>query len=313
LLRGIGYESSDVGVFLNVSADHLGLHGVTRIETLARVKGTVVQTVRKGGVAVLNADDPLVLEQANDLHAEVMLFSQEPDNAVIREHAKCGGRYLIRKCDSIEIGEGVQQREFVRLANVPITYAGAARHMVENTLAASAAALAIGIPEAAVREGLATFTPDPSHNAGRLNIFEIDGRQIVVDYAHNESGLTALIEFAKRRFPERSSITAIIGTAGDRGDDVFRGLGKIAAHAVDRVILKRNPGYLRGREPEELIALMLEGMSEAGAEHKLAGQYNSEYEATFAELATPRYGDVLVIMCVEDFRSVIDRLQSLEQ
>jgi cyanophycin synthetase len=199
----------------------------------------------------------------------------------------------------------------VSLQDVPITYSGAARHMVENALATCAAALGMGIAEHDVLAGLATFAPDPEHNAGRLNVFEIDGRTVIVDYAHNETGLLALIEFARARFPDRTSITAVIGTAGDRADEVFRGLGRIAARHADRILLKQNPGYLRGRNPDEMLELMAEGIRDLGAERKLAGIFPSEYDATFADLGEHRPQDVLVIMCVEDFRRVIDELQRL--
>jgi UDP-N-acetylmuramyl tripeptide synthase len=127
--------------------------------------------------------------------------------------------------------------------------------MVENALATCAAALGMGVAEHDVLAGLATFAPDPEHNAGRLNVFEIDGRTVIVDYAHNETGLLALIEFARARFPDRTSITAVIGTAGDRADEVFRGLGRIAARHAARILLKQNPGYLRGRDPDEMLEL----------------------------------------------------------
>ncbi|MEX2315190.1 MAG: Mur ligase family protein, partial [Thermomicrobiales bacterium] len=62
LLRGLAYESNDVGVFLNVSADHLDMQGVGTVETLAAVKSVVVRVTKSDGLVVLNADDPLVVE-----------------------------------------------------------------------------------------------------------------------------------------------------------------------------------------------------------------------------------------------------------
>ncbi len=60
LLRGIGYDHNDVAVVTNVSADHLGLQGIDTLDELAEVKGAVVRVTRRGGWAVLNADDPRV-------------------------------------------------------------------------------------------------------------------------------------------------------------------------------------------------------------------------------------------------------------
>src|ERR1700716_1335402 len=60
LREGLGYSANDVGVVLNVQADHLGLRGIDTIEQLAEVKAVVVDAVPRNGFAVLNADDPLV-------------------------------------------------------------------------------------------------------------------------------------------------------------------------------------------------------------------------------------------------------------
>src|SRR5690606_22536289 len=71
LLRGLGYESNDVGVMLNVSADHLDMQGVETIETLAEAKSVVVRVTKASGVVVLNADDPLVAAQRGHVKASV--------------------------------------------------------------------------------------------------------------------------------------------------------------------------------------------------------------------------------------------------
>ena len=61
LLKGIGVAYNNVSVFTNVSADHLGLHGIDTVDQLAEVKGIVSRITRPDGWAVLNADDPRVL------------------------------------------------------------------------------------------------------------------------------------------------------------------------------------------------------------------------------------------------------------
>ena len=61
---GLGFDECDVGVVLNVSADHLGLRGINTLEQLADVKSVVPAVVKREGHAVLNADDPLRLPHA---------------------------------------------------------------------------------------------------------------------------------------------------------------------------------------------------------------------------------------------------------
>ena len=60
LLKGIGLAYNHVSVFTNVSADHLGLHGIDTLDQLAEVKGVVSRITRADGWAVLNGDDPRV-------------------------------------------------------------------------------------------------------------------------------------------------------------------------------------------------------------------------------------------------------------
>ena len=94
LLRGVAYESNDVGVVTNISADHLGLQGIDTLEGLAEVKSLIVRLTRPGGLVVLNADDPLVRAMASVVRAPVLYFSRQPESAPIREHLAAGGRAL---------------------------------------------------------------------------------------------------------------------------------------------------------------------------------------------------------------------------
>ena len=61
LLRGLVFDQADVTVLTNVTADHLDLQGVHTVEGLAKVKSVVSRATKPTGVAVLNADDRLVM------------------------------------------------------------------------------------------------------------------------------------------------------------------------------------------------------------------------------------------------------------
>ena len=69
-----------MAVVLNVSADHLGLGGITSLRQLAGVKQVIVEAVPRDGTAVLNADDPLVAKMANVCSGSVIYFSLDPEN-----------------------------------------------------------------------------------------------------------------------------------------------------------------------------------------------------------------------------------------
>jgi cyanophycin synthetase len=308
LLRGLGYESNDVGVLLNVGADHLDLHGVRTIETLASVKATVIRTTRPEGAVVLNADDQLVLQQKADVRASIILTSQNPDNPAIDEHLGQGGRCVVLEDGMITLCHGDLRELLVEVELVPLTYGGMARHMVENTLAATAAAVGLGLAPEDIADALRSFQPDRDHNAGRLNVFELGEVTVVVDFAHNESGLTYLLEFARKLFPETCRLSAIIGTAGDRQESVFIGLGRIAGTGADRVLIKSNPKYLRGRTPEAIIRLVRSGLEDVGALDREGGVFTSEFDAVVGAIESSVPGEVIVAMCVEDHLEIMDEL-----
>ncbi len=92
LLRGIGVRHNDVSVVTNVSADHLGLHGIDTVDQLAEVKAVVPHITKSSGWAVLNGDDPRVLAMRATISARPWVFSRDPDSPGIREVLSAGGR-----------------------------------------------------------------------------------------------------------------------------------------------------------------------------------------------------------------------------
>src|SRR6202011_1253935 len=76
-------------------------------------------------------------------------------------------------------------RRLLKLEEITVTLAGISTHNIRNAMAATSAALALGLPEAAVIRGLKSFVLNPESNPGRANLFELEGRIVLVDYAHN--------------------------------------------------------------------------------------------------------------------------------
>ncbi|MEX1157436.1 MAG: Mur ligase family protein [Thermomicrobiales bacterium] len=309
LLRGLAYESNDVGVFLNVSADHLDMQGVGTVETLAAVKSVVVRVTKPDGLVVLNADDPLVLAQRSSLRAPVLLTSRSPSSEEIARHTAVGGQAIVSDGATVWHHANGERHRLVELANVPATFNGAATHMVENMLAAIGAAVGIGLSPEQIVDGLLTFRSDMRSNAGRLNVFRLDGRAIIVDYAHNEQGLEVLLSFARRLAGVSGRVAAIVGTAGDRQDAQLRGLGKLGATLADRLYLKETGRYLRGREPGEVTALMHEGVVESEHVDRLAGIFEGEHSALLAALSDAAAGDTIAIMCLEEQLTILRELR----
>jgi cyanophycin synthetase len=153
----------------------------------------------------------------------------------------------------------------IDLEEVPVTLAGISRHHIENALAATAASFGIGLPEDAVVRGLRSFVMNPDTNPGRANLFTLDGRIIVIDYAHNEAGMVGLTEILAGLRRGRAAVWLAFGTAGDRSDQILHALGYRAARGTDHVIVAELEHYLRGRDPEDLVRRLRAGAEDGGA------------------------------------------------
>jgi cyanophycin synthetase len=298
LLRGMACQSNDVSVMINVSGDHLGLHGVQTVEGLVEVKGVVLRTTRPDGWVVLNADDPLVRAQAAGLHAPIIWVTQDPENAMVVAHRHAGGRAVIIEDGTMVERWGEEAHTLGHLEEMPITFGGTARHMIENALCAAAATLALALEREAVGQGLQTFGTTGDDNPGRLHVYDLNGATVILDYAHNEVGLRHLLAMAGGYRKGDGRLTAIIGTAGDRTDEALRELGRLAAEQSDRVIVKETRRYLRGRASvDEMTALYLEGVAAGGnPPHVVASDEPAALETALRDLQP---GDVVAMMCIE--------------
>lgn len=191
----------------------------------------------------------------------------------------------------------------VRLVDVPMTLSGLSHFNVENALAAASAALGVGLPREAVAEGLRTFEPGPEHNPGRMNIYSLGEVTVVVDLAHNESGLDALLEIMNGLLAPGARILLAMGTAGDRSDELLQSLGAIAARGSDVLVIVHKLSYLRGRTTDELDRLYRAGAAEVGVEE--VPSFDTEIAGLTALVGRSRPRDVIGLMCHQD-RTEVD-------
>jgi UDP-N-acetylmuramyl tripeptide synthase len=198
------------------------------------------------------------------------------------------------------------------LADVPVTLGGVATHNVLNAMAAAGATRALGATLKEVGAGLRSFVPTMDDSRGRLNIFRDDRRVVVVDFAHNEAGVTVLFDVVDAIAGslgdggKRAPVSAIVGLAGDRPDDTLRGVGRIVAGRVDRFVLKEMLHYLRGRTRESVLGEIRAGAREGGWKDEIP-VYLDEPSSLAAELdrtegvASP---EVIVLLSHEDREGV---------
>ncbi len=263
LRAGLGFDACDVGVVLNVSADHLGLRGIHSLEQLADVKSVVPAVTKREGHAVLNADDPLVYAMRDRTGADIVLFSAREygENQLVDDHVARGGIAVVVEQDTFVIRRGRLRIPIAAEHDVPLSLGGAARFQRENVLAAVATAYVQGMRYDDIRAGLLSFFPSPTTTPGRLNLIRIrGGGRVLVDYAHNPAAIAGLVELvfrtpAAKRF-------CVITVPGDRRDDDIREAGRLCV-GFDRVIIKEDINR-RGRERGEIAGLLREGLLQGG-------------------------------------------------
>ncbi|NUR16124.1 MAG: tetratricopeptide repeat protein [Dermatophilaceae bacterium] len=310
LLKGMGVTANDVSVVTNVSADHLGLQGIDTLDQLAEVKAIVTTVTKPQGWVVLNGDDPRVWAMRLGIKAKPWAFSLDPASPALWESINAGGRGItVLDGEIVVLSPNGDPDRLVKIVDVPMTLSGLSQNNIANALAGAAAALGLGVPRSAVVEGLRTFAPDPEHNWGRLNTYSLPLVQggkatVIMDMAHNEAGLEALLDVARGLAAPGGAVRLGLGCAGDRADEAITAMGEIAGHGAEEVVLKIARHYLRGRQPEELLGLFRDGLAKVGVLD--VPDYGTELEAFEALVPHALDGDVIALMCHAE-RTEVDR------
>ncbi len=206
LREGLGYDRNDVAVVTNVTGDHLGLGGIDSIGQLANVKGVVVEAVPRSGTAVLNADDPHVYRMGRHCAGRVVLFTMATEKGEdgfdrVDGHTSRGNAAFCleptKEGELIVLRLGSRKMPVLYTHLIPATFGGRARMNVANALAAAAAAWASGAHLHDIRQGLRTFSTSFFQAPGRLNLLDVGGVRVVIDYCHNVDGMRQLADFVR--------------------------------------------------------------------------------------------------------------------
>lgn len=272
---GIPFE---VGVFTNLTGDHLDYHGT--LEDYAAAKAILFERLSPAGRAVVNADDPGSQRMTAGCRAEVLTVSLD-DRA--RRSASCRatiGRRTISSSEVVFTGPWGA----VELA-LPLT----GRHNVLNALSAAAACWALGLDAAALGEGLAGCSAPP----GRLEpvTAESDPFCVLVDYAHTDDALANVLQALRPLVPSGGRLRVVFGCGGDRDRSKRPRMAAVAAGIADEMIVTSdNP---RTEDPETIIDEILTGVPRA----RLGGMTRIACRRSAIEHALERTepGDVVLI------------------
>ncbi|WP_214327789.1 UDP-N-acetylmuramoyl-tripeptide--D-alanyl-D-alanine ligase [Nonomuraea sediminis] len=207
-----------IGVVLNVGTAHLGVFGGK--EGIARAKGELVEALPAGGVAVLNADDPLVREMASRTNARVTYFGRSEEAAIRAEGVVLDERGRA----------GFTLRTPSGAAHVKLKLYG--EHAVDNALAAAAAGYELGLPVATIAEELSEATP---RSRWRMEVTERPDGVTVVNDAYNanpdsmRAAFAALGTLGKDR--RRFAVIAALRELGEDSVALNEELGRLAGGA----------------------------------------------------------------------------------
>jgi len=301
--RGLGFDECDVGVMLNVASDHLGERDIHTLDELARCKSVVIDAVRKGGTAVLNADDERCLEAQEWARGDVVFFSLDPSSRTIRHHVHNHGVAFTVHKGNIVMRQGQVQAEIIPVVDVPITFDGHASFNIANALAAAAAAHGLGLSAADIQMGLQTFYPTAGQNPGRTNLIEADGVNVLIDYGHNVPALKALAELVGSFTANRR--ISVASAPGNRRDEDLKALGaQLAAMHDELFICEPDP---RGRPVGEAAGLLRQGAESAKSPCEVSLVLD-EHDAVEQAMDRAAAGDLLVLL-IDDIDSAIERLK----
>ena len=264
-VAGIEY---DVGVYTNLSQDHLDLHGT--MEEYAAAKRLLFRQCKLG---CLNADDKWTDFMLNGATCKAMTFSAESDSADLTAKdirlSATGVRFAAVYKNELAL---------TRLA-IPGNFS------VHNALGAIAVGLSLGISLAGCCDAMASA----KGVKGRVEVVPTDGDySIIIDYSHKPGALETVLQTLRPVVKGR--LVCLFGCGGDR-DKVKRPImGAIAADNSDFVIVTSdNP---RTEEPEEIIREIVAGMKNKRTPKKVICD---RVEAIHWAIDNARPGDVILL------------------
>lgn len=294
---GLGFDRCNIAVVTNVTSDHLGLGGVDTLQELARVKAVVPAATFRDGYVVLNADNRWTAEMVNRARGEVIFFTVEENNPIVVEHLRARGKAIVlrevRGAEVIYIVDGRRETAVLDIRHIPATFEGRARVNVKNALAAVGAAMGSNVPLEAIRNGLRSFTTSFYQAPGRLNLLEVGGYRVVVDYCHNVPGMEELADFIRRMMP--SHAIGMLAMPGDRRDEDIINFAAVAATVFDEVVVREDHNR-RGRKPGEVAGILRDALVDNGVAAANVRVVLEELDAANAAMDLAKAEDLVVLI-----------------
>ncbi|MFO7916257.1 MAG: UDP-N-acetylmuramoyl-L-alanyl-D-glutamate--2,6-diaminopimelate ligase [Candidatus Krumholzibacteriales bacterium] len=264
----------DIGVFTNISRDHLNYHH--SFENYLEAKKGFVNSLTNGpgkkGSLVYNFDDRLVREVGEEFRGRKVSFglSEEADFAAAEVRADLQGTSM-----KLVTPEWIMD---IRLNLLGL-------FSIYNGLAAASAAYLLGIAPDDIKRGLERVKNVP----GRFQVVsEADEPVVVVDYAHTPDALENILSFCRELKPGK--LITVFGCGGDRDRGKRPMMGEIAARLSDSVyVTSDNP---RTEDPGRIIDEIMEGID---GQNRAVRVIPDRREAIRAGIEEARRGDLVMV------------------
>ncbi len=209
----------DVGVFTNLTHEHLDFHGT--MEGYLEAKKKLFYALPPEAIAILNKDGSYYEEFAGACKCPIVTYSLFQDADLRADN-------IMMEPDSTTFVLYYKDNKFVVQTNLLATF------NVSNLLASIASVMALGYPLETILE----HVNDLGQVSGRIErIEEGQNFQVIVDYAHTPDGFYKIYEYAKAITPPTSKIITVFGSAGQRDTKKRPILGKISDEYCDIIIL----------------------------------------------------------------------------
>jgi len=216
IARLAGICSPDIGVITNIGPAHL--EGLGSLDAVMQAKGELLEKIKPGGTAILNADDARSLKLAGQTSTQVLLFGLSNDAAI-------RGRSVKKK------GMGLSFTLVLPTGSIPIDLETPGSFMVSNALAAAAVGHLVGASAKDIKAGLEGFKP--VH--GRLNIIRTRKGIRIIDDTYNANPGSMSAAIATLRSLKASSRGILIAgdmlELGDHSEAMHREIGALAARS----------------------------------------------------------------------------------
>jgi UDP-N-acetylmuramyl tripeptide synthase len=304
--RGLVLPNADVALVTNISADHLGQWGILDVDALADAKLVVARSVKPGGTLVLNKDCPILGAAFERMDAS---FKENIDVAWFSTRDKADTSELAGWLDQDDLVLRTDDNAEFRLSvkSIPLTLGGTALHNIQNAIAAGLVALKLGLPLSGIQEGLNSLKPNVDDSRGRSNLYTVDDKYLLLDFAHNPGGLKMMAELSKR-WPTGGRYF-LIGQAGDRNTALVEELAlEAVAIGLDHVVVKNLPKHAYERDPSEVAQSQIDALYRAGQKAGTITHVPDEVEAAEALIDMAGEKSLIFLIAHENVDGIMEML-----